>query len=156
VLEIGKTEAEWARKEEERRAGIRKERWEEVRKEAFVRVAYERNAERLRSELDSRDAAASMRAYADEIDAHTAGREAPAGQAAREWADWIRQHAEHTDPLNRTVHVGKVTSCSYEELQPHVARTGIRSGFRYRAVPEQKSPHPQRPWRAGHRRSAEP
>ena len=53
VLEIGKAEAEWARKEEERRADIRKDRWEEVRKEAFVRVAYERNAERLRSELDA-------------------------------------------------------------------------------------------------------
>jgi hypothetical protein len=41
LLEIDKTEAEWARKEEERRADIRKERWEEVKKEAFVRVAYE-------------------------------------------------------------------------------------------------------------------
>ena len=60
------------------------------------------------------------RAYADEIDAHAAGLDAPAAQAAREWADCIRQHAEHTDPLNRALHVAKVTSCSYEELQPHM------------------------------------
>ncbi|HEV3380689.1 MAG TPA: hypothetical protein VG142_06885 [Trebonia sp.] len=77
VLEIDKAEAEWARKEEERRADIRKERWEEVRKEAFVRVAYERNAARLRGELDSRDAAVAMRVYADEIDARAAALEAP-------------------------------------------------------------------------------
>jgi len=44
-----------------RRADIRRERWEEVKKEAFVRVAYERNAERLLAELESRDAAAAMR-----------------------------------------------------------------------------------------------
>jgi hypothetical protein len=72
LLEIDKTEAEWARKEEERRADIRKERWEEVKKEAFGRVGYERNAERLLAELGSRDAAAAMRAYADEIDARAA------------------------------------------------------------------------------------
>jgi hypothetical protein len=72
ALEIGKAEAEWARKEEERRSDIRKERWEEVKKEAFVRVAYERNPDRLRSELDRRDTAAAMSAYADEIDAHAA------------------------------------------------------------------------------------
>ena len=46
--------------------------WKEVKKKAFVRVAYERNAERLLAELDSRDAAATMRAYADEIDARAA------------------------------------------------------------------------------------
>jgi hypothetical protein len=46
--------------------------------------------------------------------------EAPAARAAREWAAWIREHAERTDPLNGTVHVAKVTSCCYEELQPHM------------------------------------
>lgn len=40
-------------------------------------MAYERNAERLLAELDSRDAAAAMRAYADEIDARAAALEAP-------------------------------------------------------------------------------
>jgi hypothetical protein len=53
-------------------ADIRKERWEEVKKEAFGRVGYERNAERLLAELGGRDAAAAMRAYADEIDARAA------------------------------------------------------------------------------------
>lgn len=63
-------------------------------------MAYERNAERLLAELDSRDAAATMRAYADEIDARAATLEAPAAQEARGWAEWIREHAERTDPLN--------------------------------------------------------
>jgi hypothetical protein len=113
VLEVGEAEAEWARKEEERRADIRKERWEEVKKwreevkkEAFIRVAYERNAERLLAELDSRGAAAAMRAYADEIDARAVALETPAAQAAREWAEWIREHAERTDPLNGPLRLG--------------------------------------------------
>jgi hypothetical protein len=59
-------------------------------------VACERNAKRLRTELDSRDAAAAMRAYADEIDARAAELEDPDAQAAREWAEWIRQHSEDT------------------------------------------------------------
>jgi hypothetical protein len=47
VLEICQAEADWAQKEEERRSEIREERWKEVKKEAFVHVAYERNAKRL-------------------------------------------------------------------------------------------------------------
>lgn len=86
VLEIGQAEADWARKEEERRSEIREDRCKEVKKEAFVHVAYERNAKRLLTELDSRDAAAAMRAYADEIDARASALEAPAARAAREWA----------------------------------------------------------------------
>lgn len=61
LLEIDKAEAEWSQKEEEPRADIRKERWEEVKKGGFVRVGYERNVERLPAELGSRDAAATMR-----------------------------------------------------------------------------------------------
>jgi hypothetical protein len=41
-----------------------------------------------------------MRAYADEIDARASAQEAPAARAARVWAEWIREHAERTDPLN--------------------------------------------------------
>jgi hypothetical protein len=41
-----------------------------------------------------------LRAYVDEIAAHAAELEASDAQAAGEWADWIRQHAERTDPLN--------------------------------------------------------
>jgi hypothetical protein len=110
VLEIGQAEADWARKEEERRSEIREDRWKEVKKEAFAHVAYERNAKRLLTELDSRDAAASMRAYADEIDARDSALEAPAARAAREWAEWIREHAERTDPLNGPLRLEKVTS----------------------------------------------
>ena len=120
MLEIGEAEADWARKEEERRSEIREERWKEVKKEAFIHVAYERNAKRLLAELDSRDAAAAMRAYADEIDAHAAELEDPDAQAAREWAKWIRQHAERTEPLNGRLRLVEVTSCSHEELQPHM------------------------------------
>src|ERR1700722_16720698 len=54
VLEIGQAEADWAQKEEERRSEIREERWKAVRKEAFVHVAYERDAKRLLAELDTR------------------------------------------------------------------------------------------------------
>lgn len=103
-----------------RRADIRKDRWEEAKKENFVGLAYERNAERLRAELDRRDAATAMRAYADQIDTHVAAFEDPAAQAAREWAAWIREHAERTDPLNGALHVDEVTSCSHEELQPYM------------------------------------
>jgi epoxyqueuosine reductase QueG len=120
VLEIGEAEADWARKEEERRSEIREERWKEVNKEAFIHVAYQRNAKRLLAELDSRDAAAAMRTYADEIDSHAAELEDPDAQAAREWARWIHQHAERTDPLNGRLRLVEVTSCSHEELQPHV------------------------------------
>lgn len=117
VLEIGQAEADWARKEEERRSEIREERWKEVKKEALVHVAYERNAKRLLAELDSRDAAAAMRVYADEIDTRAAELEAPDAQAARGRAEWIRQHAERTDPLNGPLRLEEVTSCSHEELQ---------------------------------------
>ena len=87
---------------------------------ALVRVGYERNAERLLAELDSRDAAAAMRTYADEIDARAATLKAPAAQAARAWAEWIREHAEHTDPLNGPLRLEEVASCSHEELQLHM------------------------------------
>jgi hypothetical protein len=100
VLEIGQAESDWARQEEERRSEIREDRWKEVKKGAFVHLAYERNAKRLLTELDSRDATAAMRTYADEIDARASALEAPAARAAREWAEWIREHAERTDPLN--------------------------------------------------------
>ena len=131
VLEIGKAEAEWTRKEEERRSDIREDRWKELKKEAFVHVAYERNAKRLLAELDSRDAAAAMRAYADEIDTRAAGMEAQAARAAREWAEWIREHAERTDPLNGPLHLEVVTSCSYEELQTHMQGWSAHGPYRH-------------------------
>jgi hypothetical protein len=118
VLEAGEAETEWARREEERRAVIRQDRWAEVKGEAFVHVAYQRNADRLVADLARRDTAAAMRAYADEIAVHAAGMEVSDSQAAREWADWIRQHAERTDPLNGPLRLLQVTSCSHEESSP--------------------------------------
>jgi hypothetical protein len=94
-------------------------------------MAYERSAERLRAELDSRDAAAAMRAYADEVDARAEALEGPAAREAREWAAWIREHAERTDPLNGTLHVAKVTSCRYEELQPHMNGWSAHGPYRH-------------------------
>jgi hypothetical protein len=72
-----------------------------------------------------------MRAYANEIDTHAAALEAPAKQAAREWAAWIREHAERIDPLNGALHVAKVTSCRYEELQPHMNGWSAHGPYRH-------------------------
>lgn len=71
TLEIAEAEAEWAHQEEERRAEIRRIRWEEVKQEAFVMVAYDRNAAQLSDQIDRWHAAAAMRSYADEIDLRT-------------------------------------------------------------------------------------
>jgi hypothetical protein len=120
ALEVGEAEAEWARQEEKRRAAIRQDRWEVVKREAFVHVAYRRNADRLVADLARRDTAAAMRVYADEIAVHAAELKAPNAQAASEWTDWIRQHAERTDPLNGPLRLVQVTSCSHEELQRHM------------------------------------
>jgi hypothetical protein len=59
LLEAGEAEAEWARKENERRAAIRQDRWAEVKGEAFVRVAYQRNADRLVADLASMPSAST-------------------------------------------------------------------------------------------------
>lgn len=119
-LETSEAKAHWAREEEARRSEIRKIRWHEVRKEAFAALNQQRNAEKLRDELTRRDAAAAMREYADEIDAVTARSADINAEAAHEWANWIRQHAETTDPLNGPLHIVQVTSCSHDELQPHM------------------------------------
>ena len=119
-LEIAEAVTQWTRQEEGRRAEIRKVRWEEVRKEAFTKLTYERNGERVRDELSRRDAAAAMREYADEIDNYASELASPDEGAAREWARWIRQHADHTDPIKGRLHVVEVKSASHEELRPHM------------------------------------
>jgi hypothetical protein len=119
TLETGESEAQRASKEKERRDGIRKVRWEEVKKEAFTKLACERNAQRLRDELARRNAAAAMIAYANEITAHAAELGDPDAAAALEWASWIRQHAERTS-RNGPLRVLEVTGCSHDELQPHI------------------------------------
>jgi len=131
VLEAGQAEAEWAREKRKSAADNRQERWEEVKKEAFVRAAHERNAKRLLAELASRDAAAAVRAYAAEIDAHAAELEDPDAQAARTWAGRIREHAERTDQLNGPLRLVKVSSRSHEELQPHMHGWSTQGLYRH-------------------------
>ncbi|MGN2640661.1 hypothetical protein ACTD5D_31720 [Nocardia takedensis] len=130
TLEIAEKEAEWKRKEEARRSKIRELRWEQVKKAAFVELAYERNAEQLRDQLTQRDAAAAMRDYADEIVARAARLEPSDAQAAHEWADWIRRHAERTDPIYGPLAVLRVESCGHEELQPHMNGWSTHGPFR--------------------------
>lgn len=120
ALEIAEAEAEWSHKEEERRAEIRKVRWEEVKQEALVKVAYDRNAAQLGEQLDGRRAAAAMRMYADDIESRTEEVDEPARTEATEWAAWIRQHADRVDPLNGPLRLLRVASASHDELGPHM------------------------------------
>ncbi|MFV8316249.1 hypothetical protein [Mycobacterium sp. 23] len=120
ALEIAEAESEWSRKEEQRRHAIREVRWEEAKKEAFVKVAYDRNAAQLGEQLDRRQAAAAMRMYADDIESRTEEVDDPARTEATEWAAWIRQHADHVDPLSGPLRLLRVTSASHDELGPHM------------------------------------
>jgi hypothetical protein len=81
--------------------------------------------------VDPVDAAAAMIAYVDEITAHAAELGAPGAAAALGWASWIRQHAELTNPLNGPLHVLEVTSCSHEELQPHMNGWSTHGPYRH-------------------------
>jgi len=61
ALETGEAERpSGPRRRESAAPGSARARWEEARKEAFTKLAYERNAQRLRDELARRDAAAAM------------------------------------------------------------------------------------------------
>ncbi|AWZ23080.1 hypothetical protein CEJ39_01850 [Rhodococcus pyridinivorans] len=120
TLEVAEAQARWQQQEESRRAEIREVRWQEVKKDAFRKLTYARNAERLRDELARREAAAAMRTYADDIDAHAASLEPSQCQAAQDWASWIRRHADHTDPLHGPLQIVEVTTCRHEELQPYM------------------------------------
>ncbi|MFT4262471.1 MAG: hypothetical protein QM572_03750 [Nocardioides sp.] len=120
TLEIAEAEAQWVRQEEGRRAEIRQTRWEEVKQEAFTRLSYQRNIERLHDELTRRENVSAMRAYAEEVDARSNDLTGPDGHAARAWAEWIRNHAERIDPLNGDLCATRVTSASHEELQSHM------------------------------------
>lgn len=120
TLEIAEAEAKWSRNEEERRAEIRQVRWEEVKQEALIKLTYQRNAELLRDQLERRRDAAMMRTYADEVEARAERlNDADAGDA-RKWSAWIRQHADHTDPVNGSLRLLHVTSASHADLEPHM------------------------------------
>lgn len=130
ALEIAEAEAEWSHKEEERRAAIRKVRWDEVKQEALVKVAYDHNAAQLGEQLDRRQAAASMRMYADDIESRTEEIEEPARTEATEWAAWIRQHADCIDPLSGPLRLLRVTSASHDELGPHMTGWSTHGPYR--------------------------
>ncbi|OBH00302.1 hypothetical protein A5696_16255 [Mycobacterium sp. E2699] len=119
-LEIAEAEADWSRQEETRRSEIRQNRWEEVKKEAFTKLTYERNAEMLRDQLERRQAAATMRTYADEVNARADRLNDPFQDEARKWSAWIRQHADSTDPINGPLRLLCVTSASHNDLEPHM------------------------------------
>ncbi|WP_319455601.1 MULTISPECIES: hypothetical protein [unclassified Mycobacterium] len=119
-LEIAEAEADWSRQEESRRSKIRETRWEEVKQEAFTKLSYVRNAEMLRDQLERRQAAATMRTYANEIESRAEQFDDPDKEEAREWATWVRQHADRTDPINGPLHLLRVTSASHNDLAPHM------------------------------------
>jgi hypothetical protein len=119
-LEIAEAEVKWSRQEESRRSEIRKTRWEEVKKEAFTKLTYERNAELLREQLERQQAAATMRTYAEEVEARAEQLSDPDADEARKWSDWIGQHADRIDPINGPLHILRVTSASHDDLGPHM------------------------------------
>lgn len=119
-LEIAEAEADWSRQEESRRSEIRKTRWEEVKQEAFTKLTYQRNTERLRDELERRQTAATMRTYAAEVEGRAQQPDYPEGEEARKWSAWIREHADQIDPLNGPLRLLGVTSASHNDLQPHM------------------------------------
>ena len=75
---------DWARLGKRTPLGDPRGALEKVKRESFVHVAYQRNADRLVADLAHRNTAAAMRAYADEFAAHAAELEASDAQAARE------------------------------------------------------------------------
>lgn len=119
-LEIAESDADWSRQEESRRSEIRKVRWEEVKREAFTKLTYERNADRLRQEIEQWRAGASIRAYAEEVEARAELLDESRRDEARQWAAWAREHADRTDPLNGPLRRVEVRSATYDELQPHM------------------------------------
>lgn len=120
TLEITEAEARWSRTEEQRRAELRQIRWEEVKQEALTKLTYQRNAELLRDQLERRRDAAMMRTYADDIEARAEQLNDADADGARKWSAWIRQHADHTDPVNGPLHLLHVTSASHVDLEPHM------------------------------------
>ena len=129
-LEVAEAEADWSRQEEARRSEARQTRWEEVKKEAFTKLTYERNAEMLRDQLERRQAAAAMRTYADEVNARADKLSDPVRDEARNWSAWIRQHADDTDPINGPLRLTCVTSASHNDLEPHMSGWSSYGPFR--------------------------
>jgi hypothetical protein len=69
--------------------------------------------------------------HADEITTHAPQLEAPDEASAREWASWIRQHADRTNPLNGPLRLIEVTSCSHEELRRQMNGWSTHGPYRH-------------------------
>jgi hypothetical protein len=96
------------------------EREVEVKKEAFIKLTYERSAELLRDQLERRQAATTMRTYADEIEARAMQLNGLDKEEARNWSAWIRHHADRTDPINGPLRPLRITSANHGDLEPHM------------------------------------
>lgn len=120
TLEIAEAEDVWARKEEKRRAEIRAVRWEEVKAEAFVKVAYDRNAAQLREQVEQWQYVTEMRNYADAVADRAAELNGEVRAEAAAWAEWIREHADRVDPLLRPLERLRAKSATHDELGPHM------------------------------------
>ncbi|WP_340699060.1 hypothetical protein [Cellulosimicrobium funkei] len=99
-LDIAAAETEWERQETERRRRLVQRRWAQVRAAAVEKYRYAKRADQLEAELERRESARQMRAYADEITAGAGDLDGEGQADACAWADWIREHASKTDPLN--------------------------------------------------------
>lgn len=99
-LDVAAAENDWERQEAERRRGLTQQRWAQIRAAAVEKYRYAKRAEQLEVELERRESARQMRAYADEITAQASDRNGEGRADARAWADWIRGHASKIDPLN--------------------------------------------------------
>jgi hypothetical protein len=87
---------------------------------AFTKLTYQRNAELLVDQLQRREAAATMRTYAEEVDAQAEQLSDPDREEARQSSAWIRQHADRTDPISGPLRPLRVTSARHDDLAPHM------------------------------------
>ncbi|WP_402463716.1 hypothetical protein [Isoptericola aurantiacus] len=120
-LDVALAEKQWSKTEHDRRRGLARERWEQVRAEATEELRYAKRAEQLADELDRWAAARRMRAYADSLEAQAARLDPHQSDDLRGWIAWIRAHATTTDPANgRGPRMTTPDRYTDQELQPYL------------------------------------
>lgn len=77
----------------------RRRRWEDAVPQAKAAYVEELNRERLSDQVGALTHTANLRAYSDAIDTRAATLPDDQQASAREWAQWIRNEADRTDPL---------------------------------------------------------
>lgn len=122
TLAVLAEEAKWAAAEEARRTHVRAERWTEVRAAAVLRVEEKKREEQLSSEMHRRETALRMLRYAAEVEEHATTMDPLAWAAAIRWAQWIRQHAVRTDPLDDRLQLLEVSDATPTELEPYMGQ----------------------------------